>query len=155
MVERKFKNWQLAFIVGLIFIIPVIIVFQYTSADIVITFDEQNGCEGSEPFVCTFFSNPDAMIIILVESDVKWTLSGTCITTDGELFSKGISEFPEISFSPPADFEQCRDMISFDKDMWNRQFSVIVNTSGSNVEVNKFTLVNPQILNPQMNIIGG
>jgi len=142
MVERKFKKWQLAFIVGLIFIIPIILVFQYTKSDIVIDFGSKtNGCDFTDETVCTYISDPDKVIIILSESVDKWTLTGNCITTAGEIFGKGTREFPQISFEPPSDFEECRDMISFDKDIWTRQLTFI-----EGLEENVFTLVSPRLL---------
>lgn len=157
MALKRLTKFELAFLAGIILIIPFIIVFQLSKADIVIDITSiTNGCESiNDVFICTYVSDPNRVIIKITESNDAWVVTGNCITTVGERFGKGIVENPEIFFSPPPfdTVDNCIDLIIFDKDMYDREFSF---NSELGANVNKFTLVNPNTLEPpQMNMIGG
>jgi len=157
MALKRLTKFELAFLAGIILIIPFIIVYQLSKADITIDITSiTNGCKiTNDVFTCTYVSDPNGVIIKITESNSAWVVTADCITTVGEGFGKAIAENPEISFSPP-DFDKvdnCRDLIIFDKDLYGREFSF---NSELGANVNKFTLVNPNTLEiPQMNIIGG
>jgi len=109
MVERKFKKWQLAFIVGLIFIIPIIIVFQYTSgADIVIEINPTESCFPQEDNTC-FFRIGSGSTTRFEESNTQYTVFGervVCFRT----------EPIGLSLAPPE--VQCNDVGIFAKENW-------------------------------------
>ncbi len=143
MVERKFKKWQLAFIVGLIFIIPVILVFQYTKADITIPIISQGFVSecSDDGKVCAFNSNSNK-ILSITEDDRFWTISGNCFIL-GDDFNRNLSaEF--TAFPPPEGIlfdtitfgqDECVNFMAFEKDEYVRQ---IINIDENSIDV--FTL---------------
>ncbi len=165
MVERKFKKWQLAFILGLIFIIPIILVFQFTNADIVIPInpdmesterhcifkDTDFGGGGTvDQTVCTyvlsFQSSPFLPVenfgITFTENENNWTLQGQCIDTRGENLARDIDVQERdcdckilLDVSPNFKPNECIDTVIFDKDNWDRQ--LLLNEI---IEQNTFTL---------------
>ncbi|MCP6727142.1 MAG: hypothetical protein KJI69_03900 [Patescibacteria group bacterium] len=160
MVERKFKKWQLAFIVGLIFIIPLIVLFQYTKADIVIDrFGNENGCEfisgGDIKLICTYTSDPDGTIIKVTQSNSAWILTGECVTTVGNNFVKFGQENPTVSALPPAidTLDDCINIIIFEMDNYDREIDF---NSETQQRINIFKLVKTNFdVFQEMNMIGG
>lgn len=157
---RKIK---LAIVAGIILIIPFIIVFQLSKADInigdlthPINANEANFVCGSGDgsLTCTYFSSP-SNIIQVTESEDKWIVQGICVTTVGGNFNKAILENPQANFAPPPfdTFDDCINIILFDKDMYLRSLEF---NSETNETINTFTLVNPNTFESnQMNLIGG
>lgn len=121
MVEREFKKWQLAFIVGLIFIIPVIIVFQYTGTDIVIDFDDnpfKNKCFLGQS-ECVYDSDATE----LREDDTYWWILGTdvwCVKSQMS-FTEPVTN-PNIEITQDSEVS-CNDIAMFDKNDWD--FSIL------------------------------
>ena len=160
MVERKFAKWQLAFIVGLIFIIPVILVFQYSKADIVIDrFENENGCEfisgGEIKLICTYTSDPDGTIIKVTQSNSAWILTGECITTKGQTSLKFGQENPTVTGSgvPFEELDDCINIIIFEMDNYDREIDF---NSETQQRINIFKLVKTNLdLFQEMNMIGG
>lgn len=143
MADRELKKWQLALIAGIILIVPVIIAFQLTKADINIndlnpTFVSGCNMEGT---VCTYNMDNTVRVITISEDEEKWTLMGNCIDTalasflrSGAVIQRDSGQTlsdPVFGFNP----EECRDLVIFLKDDWDRE-----NTFVNNSEVNIFTL---------------
>lgn len=149
MVERKFKKWQLAFIVGLIFIIPVIIVFQYTSADIIINIDEdfKNQCFFGQPVcvydkeIAVFGSINTGKEIQFQELSDEWRIIGEdvfCFKVDGS-FVEPISD--PVGVIIPQSNITCNNIASFEKSDWDLKIDFLVpNEQGILV---KFSSVQP------------
>lgn len=161
MVERKFKKWQLAFIVGLIFIIPLIVLFQFTKADIVIDrFANENGCEfisgGDIKLICTYIiSDADGTIIKVSQSNSAWILTGECITTKGQTSLKSGQENPTRTGSgvPFEELDDCINIIIFEMDNYDRSIDF---NSETQQRINIFKLVKTNLdLFQEMNMIGG
>ena len=119
MVQREFKKWQLAFIVGLIFIIPVIIVFQYTKADITIEINPTEPCFPQEDDTC-FFRIGSGSTTRFEESDTQYTVFGeriVCFRTIEDV----AEPMGDIALAPPD--VQCNDVGIFDKENWRLAIS--------------------------------
>ncbi len=133
MVERKFKKWQLAFIVGLIFIIPVILVFQYTKADIVINIDTdfKNQCFFGQS-VCTydkliinFEGQVDQNPFEFRETENNWQIIGDnvfCIHTER---SVAVPVSDPVGVITEETEVSCNNIAVFDKDEWNLQIRLV------------------------------
>jgi len=157
MVERKFKKWQLAFIVGLIFIIPVILVFQFTNADIELRpQDSIQGC-GSTPTTCQYVTNGALGFdpIMITERDDKWLLRGNCVDTKGESLARALAiadrDGINLDISFPSNPDECLDSVIFLKKDWDRslEFTEVI-------ELNTFTLKEVGLPDETpMNLIGG
>jgi len=132
MVQREFKKWQLAFIAGLLFVIPVILLFQYTKADIVIDFDNpevdpfRNKCFlGQSECIYHSFGGTQFPNVELREDTTYWWILGEdvwCV--------KSQMSFTEPVTNPNLEITQdsvisCNDIAMFDKDDWD--FSSFIN----------------------------
>ena len=120
MADRNLAKWQIASLAIIILIIPVIIVFQLTKADIVIDFDNPNPFE-NKCFLgesqCTFTQTfPE---IELREDDTYWWILGEdvyCVKTDRTV---------EVPVSDPVGViteeteVSCNDLFMFDKTVWD------------------------------------
>ncbi len=134
MVERKFKKWQLAFIVGLIFIIPLIVLFQYTKADIIINIDEdfKNQCFFGQP-VCVydqeiriFSSINTGKEIEFRELSDEWRIIGEnvfCFKVDGS-FAEPVAN--PVGIVTEKDDVTCNNIASFEKNDWDLRIDFLI-----------------------------
>ncbi len=142
MVERKFKKWQLAFIVGLIFIIPMIILFQYTKADIVINIDDdfknqcffgQTECVYDKRINITFEDSQRIPIIQFRETVNNWQIIGDnvwCI--QGRSVAIPVTN-PQQEITKDSEVS-CNNIAVFDRDEWDLQIQFLVPNSLGELE---------------------
>jgi len=178
MADRKLEKWQIAFLATVILIIPFIIVFQLTKADIVINIDEdfKNQCFFGQP-VCVYDKRINVTIedtqreplIAFRETENNWQIIGDnvfCIKIEGA-FAEPVTD--PVGVVTKESEVNCNNIAVFDKDEWDLQIRLLFPDSEGNLffpfssfqppegSVNRFTFTMKQISEqpPQMNMIGG
>lgn len=154
MALKKLAKWEMVLIAGIILIIPIIIAYQLTKADIEIDLNPtfSNGCNQLGT-VCMYNMDSTAKIITLNEDDLSWRITGLCVDTAIEQYNRkvAISERDNslITLEYPANPEECRDLVIFSKDDWERENKVVT----VDVQVQCFTTpCNPVPTDFELNI---
>jgi len=142
MADRKLAKWQIASIVIIVLIIPFIIVFQLTRADIVLTFDEdfKNQCFFGQP-VCVYDKIIRTTLEIITEKQIEfqetgddWRILGEdvfCIKTERTVAEPVrdpvgvITEETEVS---------CIDIAVFNKSDWDLTIDFLVPDEEGNLK---------------------
>lgn len=130
MADRKLAHWQIASLTIIILIIPLIIVFQLTKADIVIDVNSPIAIANSclikkDTKTCTYDEADKTQLITITESDAttllanSWKVTGESVLCNEFIttadFGGEIRESTEI---------KCFDTVFFDKEIWDRQVSI-------------------------------
>lgn len=153
MADRNLAKWQIASLAIIILIIPLIIVFQLTKADIVINFNDddpffnkcflgQSECVYQIPIGIAFDDQPVGMEFIEFREDkTYWWILGEdvwCIKTERTV-AEPVSD-PVGVITEETEIE-CNDLAMFDKGDWDLTIDFLVpNEEGGLI---KFSSVAP------------
>ena len=146
MADRNLAKWQIASLAIIILIIPVIIVFQLTKADIVINIDEdfKNQCFFGQP-ICvydkqinvTFEDTQKDPLIVFRETEINWQIIGDnvfCIKIERSVAEPVSDPVGVITESTEV---SCNNIAIFDKDEWDLQIAFLTPDEQGNL-INPF-----------------
>lgn len=130
MALKKLVKWEIALIAIVILIIPFVVVYQLTKADIELQINPSfaSGCNDGGT-VCTYNMDSTAKVIILNEDEESWRVTGNCIDTefDSQIRQQAVAKRDglEIDLTPVPSNNPCRDLVIFKKIDWNRENKII------------------------------
>lgn len=154
MADKKMSTLQIILIAGIVLVVPALIAYQLTKPDITLDLNPTfvSGCN-NEGTVCTYNMDNTVKVILLTEDELSWRMSGNCIdkVLDQHRRMKAIQIRDEglVTLEFPANPEECRDLVIFNKVNWDRDNILVP------VEMNVqciTTPCNPVVENFELNI---